>query len=1265
MINYKKSLLSVATATAIMTSSLGADYLPLTTVGEDFQWVSIGISGLKSDGIPAGQNGVFTIDGVVEGEAENVITDDSDIDLLPVSGMERGGKDMVKLDAITTSPIEIRIDTTGHTYDETDPVKTMYITSAINGAPQFAVEFKSELEGQKLEFSIDGAAARETTLDSTKIFSDPAVSTQIQGIPAVPGVNLESLTETKSVVDYQFADNPVSTDEWNETDHRDDISDQLDVSTLRVYSYNAQDLKWEIYDSRNDSGTNDFTALQNAKGYWARLDNENTDGGGTTLSVANWKESGLVLGDPSLSTADYTAANLTDGWNFIAFDGQQSTIRNSVTGMLLEVDGDASIDIIDSTGNHTLTIAVTGFTNNDEDVAKEINAAVTAAVAAGTMPKTFDVRAFAVTTAAAAGRVAVISNRKFTVAESGGDAVNAATALGGGTLLHTNDGTADEGIDLVAVTDLGATPANSDTGAMSKYGEHAMIIEPIIDTVADLTAQWVGEATIQISGATSSTAISLAAGAAADAIDEVVTALDAHADTTALQIDLGNDGTAEHVLLVDADNTFAIRDHTFTRAFTFDNQGSDSLVTFSGGGSENIHTAQTLTQNVGDLDTTLGANVRVVEDADGKMLFISNDSVNNYVAETLADNIQISTSGQDEARGAIKSVISLGSLVGTATSNTHTIDTFAHITDDALDTLTFSYDTPYGTLAGTAVTPGAGAYTADESSAADNEAFFDDLVTQIQADLVTLGLTSVSVSHDYTTQVGAEAAKFAATTVTVVSTDILAIGTAINENGGGATTATDTADNGYLASYSGDLATDLKYNYVYTPDYAMNGPLYTMKDNGMELRALVSGTTDIATGVVNWESIDLTRLPSEWLDSQDYDLFEVSPNVGYWAYLVTSPETSLTVSDIALSKNYVHHFDYDIGDEEHSTTNYFSGNLDVYVAGISNLDDEQSARVTATIGGETIELTQSTSDDSLFSGQINTREAKGVNVDTNYPLTINIADGFGNNASYDYNSTFDNDAPSAPVVSMINGEVNIAANAADTDVAGFYVFNGIPLEADDPQDQHDAALGVLTAPGAVSVACDGQAAAAWDDPADGITVIAVDGDGTLGSGNASDADSIDFMRIMLDRALVTATNVGGTWESTSEAYDFNSSCVNTGLLSVDTGVTASSLTSDQTVKFAYPSLGAATGHEVPLTVYVVSDQSGTYTRAEAAITYPENYAGEDVFIELGERVYGFQLPTRAVLTAGGVDSGASSAEADLMPLISAPNNNPKAAGIRL
>lgn len=1249
MINYKKSLLSVAAATAIASSSLLAEYLPLTTSSADYQWVAIGISGLKSDGIPAGQNGVFTIDGTVEGEPENVITDSSSADLLPVSGMERGGKDMVKLDAITVDPIEIRIDTTGDTYDETDPVKTMYITSSIGGAPQFAVEFKTQLEGKKIEFSIDGAAARETTLDSTKVFNDPAVSTQIQGTPLVPGVNLESLTETKSVVDYQFSDNPVSTDEWTEADHRDATEDQLSDSTLRVYGYNAQDMKWEIYDSRNDAATNDFTDLQNAKGYWARLDNENTAGGGTFLTTANFKESGLVLGDPSLSTADYTAANLADGWNFIAFDGQQSTIRNSVTGMLLVFDTDGTIDVTDSTGNHTLSIAVTG-TGTDAVVSKEINAAITAAVAAGTMPKTFDVRAFPVTTEGATGMVAMVSNRKFIVAENGAsDAVAANSTLDATVVL----------LDPTTLADTTNAADLTAAGVMTKYGQHAMIIEPLAD--AD-TAQIVGEATIQINGASSSTAITLAT--TDNLISEVVTALDAHADTTALQIDLGIDGAAEHVLLVDADNPFSVRDHTFTRAFTYDYQSADSTVTFSGGGTATIDNAGAASNAT---DMTTGATAAVaVTDADGKILVISDASVNHFVAETVNDNLQIATSSQDEARGAIKSVISLGSLVGTDTSNIQTVDTFAEITDDAGDTITFSYDTPYGTLAGTAVTPGAGAYTADESSAADNEAFFDDLVTQIQADLVTLGLTSVSVSHDYTTQVGAEGVKFDATTVTVVSTDILAISTAINENAGDATTATDAADNGYLASYSGDLSSDLKYNYVHSPDYVMNGPLYTMKDNGMELRALVSGTTDIATGTVNWESIDLTRLPSEWLDSQDYDLFEVSPNVGYWAYLVTSPETSLTVTDIQLSKNYVHHFDYDEGDELHSTTNYFSGNLEVYVAGISNIDNEESARVTATIGGETFELSQSTSDDSLFSGQVNTREAKGVSVDTNYPLTVNIADGFGNNASFDYNSTFDNDAPSMPVVSMVNGEVTVAADPADTDVAGFYVFNGIPLEDDDPTVQHAAALGVLSAPGVVSVACDGQTAATWDAAADGITVIAVDGDGTLGSGNASDADSVDFMRIMLDRSLVTATNTAGMWDSTSEAYDFNSSCSNVGLLADHTGVTVSSLTDDETVKFAYASLGDTTGHDVPLTVYVVSDQSGTYTRAEAAITYPEAYAGDDVFIQLGGRVYGFQLPTKATLDAGGADSGASSSDTDLYELDDiALSNNPKAAGIGL
>ena len=1276
MINYKKSLLSVATAAAIMTSSLAADYLPLTTPTKDFQWVSIGISGLKSDGtaeVPA-VAGAFRIDGVVDGEPENVITDADSADLLPVSGMQRGGKDLVKMDLLSGLTTEIRIDTTGNTYLESDPVRTMYVKISGTSTILFSVEYKATMEGQILEFVVGTGEAYETKLNYENIFANPASATVIAGTlfqAAIEGDKLESLTETDSVVDYDFTDNPPKASEWTVLNNRSAAEDGKDVSTLRMYTFNALDRKWEIFDTRNNELANDFTIIKKAKGYWARLDNEATDGVADMLDTDSEKESGLVLGDPVLTTADYTAAGLAEGWNYIAFDGQDSQIRDAVSGVIATFTADGTMALTDSSGNHTLSFAVTG-TGDNVVVAKEINTAISEAVLLGTMPKTFQVKAFPAV-AIGGDAVAIISNRKFTIDDTVACITTVTTLTGSGTtLLHPNDGSGLDGTPLTSCPDLGAgTTATGLDGAMSIYGEFAMIIEPLV--IAD-TARVLGEASIQLDR-------SLVGGMDAktdilntdDTVAKVVTTLTANAaGVVPTEIDLDIAGAPKHILLA-ATQPFTIRDHTFTRVYEYNAQGAvDSLLSFSNGGDADVLTTDAAADVVDDINAagsgTGATGLSAAEDADGKIIIVGNNDgeSNYYVAETLADLVQISTSAHDESRGAVKAVISLDQLVKIDNRNIHQID-INEMTDEALDSYHLDFITEFGTtVTGTTITPFIVGWTdgvdSDTSGQEDHIDFLDALVLQLNTDLLAAGMKSTA-SHN-----GAIGTDIDAALITVTGSDVVSV--TLTQLAGAVSTELVTvigADNGYIATdYSGDLAIDLKFNNVATPNYTMDGPLYTMKDSNMSLRALVSGTTDIEGGLgeVTWESIDLTRNPSEWFDSQDYDLFETTANVGYWAYLTPSLETNLSIVASSFPGTYKHHFDLDDGTGIGTTTNFVSGTLTLNVDGISTAEQLLSARVTATFGGETIELTQAAAG-GVFTGLIDTHEARSVSTNEEIDVIVNIADGLGNNAIYTITDLFDNVKPQKPVITIDNGQITVDANATDTDVAQFYVFSGIPLESDVAQDIVDDADGTIAGTGGVvTVACDGQVAATWDGTADGITVVAVDGNGTFGSGNASDSSTVKMMRILLDRSLITATNASGIWESTSDAYDYNSSCATSGIVSLDhTAVTVSSLTDDETVKFAFATDGNVSGLDVPITVYVENDDEGTYARVVAAVTYPSSYAGTDAFIQLGDFVYGFELPTASDLDDGTV---AGIAENDPLELDEIPASaNPKDAEVQL
>ena len=1223
MINYKKSLLSVAAAAAIATTSLSAGYLPLTSDANDNEWVIFGVSGLKTDGAVATVPGAFTILGVA-----NIATDTT-VDEIEV--FNPGTQFSVK--AITDADVEVHIDVTGVTISQQDPVRTIYIDTNSDGSPNFAVSYRSALEGQKLEYSIGGGAAFDLTINSENVFANPIKGTSITGVPAVAGNELKSLTETDSVVDYDFNNNPPLASEWAAADgHRDPIATN-GGNELRVYAYDSVNSKWEIYDSRNTASTNDFEEIIAGKGYWARLDSED-DGNNDNGAL----EAGLVLGTPSLTTANYANASLAEGWNFIAFDAVNSEIRNAATGMLLTTSTSGAVvdawTITDSSGNHIIGIDSAGANDTNIVLAKEINNKIAVAKLEGRLPSTFELRAYPTATAQ---QVALIANKKFIVTDGGADELDAATTLTGAVLLDPNTL-----IDHATGVVTAALPV------MTKYGEYAMVVQPLNGAG---TAQGLSNnpSSVEVLGDT--TTSTLNSGANVGATQAV---LDGHVDLTATEIDLGIDGTREDILLAST-APFRLRDHTFSRSFKYVTQGAtNSDLDISVGAVVNIDIATGSDANTqaGVIDTAGGAaSFSADNDGAGNVVIVSDtaNSAKFTVKEHTADLLQVSTSSTDLSKGAIKNVYSLNYLSKIATRNDVVID-INEIPDDAADAEVVAFTSTLGVVtAGTSVTTDFTGLT--EDNGVDNTTFYTAIVTQLNTDLAAAGLTAIATATVDDTDI-------TNCTITVSGPDISAATYTPTSGGGDADggVAAGAPDLGYIATYSGDLAKDLQYNSILTPDYVMYGPLYTMRDNNMTLKALVTGTTDITDGSVSWESIDLTRKPSEWLDSQDYDLFDVDDSAGYWAYLTPDASANpLSITSSKLSKEYAHHFDEVVATQTGTTTNEFSGNLEVIVGGLNSVDNYLSARVTATIGGETFELTQDALDKTKFTGSVSVHEAYGFNKNTPYDVIINIADGLGNNLTENL-AILDNVKPTAPTVTQANGELTIATLPADG-VTGIYIFSGTPTEV----GTEAAKQGYLAGSGGIaSAACSG-AASVFDDNAGGITVFSVDGNGTVTKGNASDTSSVAFMPIMISRVLMQDTNNGGVIDSTTGGTDFNATCGNQGALTVDTGVTLTAITSDTTVKAAYTSQGLVSNNDIPVTLYV-TDGAATQTIAE--MKYPASYATTDAFFELNGIVYGVKLFTAAELDTLNNSSANPLDLSDNATDVTHVNNNPK-TGISL
>ena len=1339
MTNYKKSLLSVAAAFALATTAATAGYIPLTSTTTDNKWVLFGASGFVTTGAVSSTPNVFSI----TDSTANTITDTAKDDVA-VSGLlaVNIAKNLGKLKALDAVPIEIRVNTDGIDFVETEPVRTIYVSTTAGDTPSFAFEYKASLEGKTLEYAIDGGTAYDLVINDNNTYDNPITGTPITGIAAEDGIAMEDLTGTNSAMDYDFSDNPILASQYVAATHRTAIGD----GRARLYSYDATTSAWGTYDTENTVDTNNFQKLVKGKAYWGKIDTN-------TTSATSAAEAGLVLESATLTAANYITAGLADGWNLLAFDDSSTEIKKASTGMLLDVSFTAedNVTIIDSSGNHEIVINFKAANvATVSDVAKHINSVVEEKKIKGLLPHTFDLKAFPATKGIY--DLALISNKRFTVLNK-----DTTVAIDGGTTLAGNS---LWDIATNAKIDYSGTQFPT-TGVRSLYGEYSMIINPLTDagTASDLALGAtlninVYDSTTNAYG-TSDESVSIA-GTNAD----VITSITANADLSDIkpaEINLDLNGTMGEVLLSSL-NPFYVRDNTFSRAFKYVDTDSVGTIKITGSGG----TTAIPDQTIPDAATASAAatNINGVgeisagspsDETDNIIFIVDNDKASEfYIAETTGDHLTYAKSASDMAKGAVKGVYSLGSLA--KKSLTHNVEINITEVPDRNDSIRFDYVTHYGTTTGTVIYPNITGTNLDstEGTPTDNKTLLDAYVTQINADLSAAGITATA-SHNLptavvTTAAGdlnvslitisgqeviditttlvndvADANETFYTTFTTGGSDDSNLSTATFEgivmelnasitsglvpdlngsseyiaaafieqydaNGSGSfvvtsddnitlkfvqkvaaaftdfdfadiawanitvaptgtdanvtvqgvspstaeANVTDTQDLGYLLNTNADLAEDLKYNTIYSPNYVMDGPVFTLMEAGYRLQGLVTGTMDLVDGFVDWDSVDLTRPPSEWLNSQDYNLFDTDDRAGYWAKLdstgiVAKSDPSyvspITIGTATLSTNFRHHFDSATSTlDGDKTYNYYSGNLSITIAGIDyTIDDGKSARVTASINGKKTELVRDGST-TTYTGKISIYETDGISMNTNHDITINVSDGLGNKLEQVLASTtFDNSKPAAPTVT-VNG-VGLDITTDDTTVAGFYVFDNTI-----PESGTISAAKVASATPAITNICKDLAAVDYTSTEGSIKVISVDGTGILNQGNASDATSVPFMPILKDRVYVTDAHSSGLPVVTTggDVYDVN--CETSATLTVSTGVTISTITEGKVTKLAYTSLGEDSSQAAPIALYLTN---GKTPEVITQITYPDAYIGKDVFISIDGQAYNYQLLDRA------------------------------------
>ena len=1201
MKKYGKSLLSVAAAVAISSSMLSAGYLPLTSSAKDDTWILFGVNGIQSTATQASDAGTFSITDSVNNTWKDTTADEVAV---------TNNSNMATLDATDTNkdPVEVRVNTSGYTYNETEPVRTVYVTDTTGNKPIFSFTYKASLEGEKLEYkSGTDTIVYYVLLDSAHTYNNPSVGVKTPSQNAgTNGVTLDSLKDgATSLVDYNLSNNPAQVINYDVTNYGD-AADATD--SLRMYGFEASNGAWELFDSRNSVAANDFETLKKGKGYWGKIDtnDDNTTGGSGQLA-------GLVLGSSTISTSDYSALNLTNGWNLISFDNTDTEIRRSTTGMLAAINNSAgTIKLYDSSRNQSVDVTFTGAETNIE-IAKKINYAISKAKVDGILAKVFDLKAFPTQTA---GTFALISNKKFAIADGAADNIAAIRpmAIGGGTA-------AEKSVWDVAnkvLIDLSA--GNAGNGAIydSRYGEYFLILEPL---TAAGTASAVDDgqaAKLNVVANLKNTTPDNQIVDINDTLAVSTTNLDAATGISAVEIDVDQNGTTNYALMA-SKQPFYVRDATISRVFKYVTSDTNGTVALS-----NVYNT-----TIADLQINADENATAAaEDINATALIADDDGAGNVVVianqaaiisgslsssvefsvlhKTGGDNLSVSdagslvTSNTDLAKGAVKAVFAPDAFIKSEITNSLDINLTAYINgDDSNYSFTVQNIYDVNTTFDLNTTANITTYT------------LTDLVTAVDSQLSDLNVTATVTGAPSGDKI-----------LTISGFDLIDSNVDVNMTG----TVDETAvtDLGAIDTTStANLTPDLKYNAVYTPNYVLNGPLYTMMKNGFRLSALVTGATQISDGSVTWESIDLTRPTSEWLDSQDYNLFETDPDAGYWAYLDTPSSSAMSIVNSPVSTvAYTTFFDGT------TTSNFYSGNIDVELANVlSAADTDDSVRVVATVGGQEIELTRDSATSSTYSGKINLYEITtdpitGVNTD----VSVIVADGLGNKIASTVVATIKNVKPATPSMTVNENTVTIT-DANGSTAKQYYVFENFVPEKYTAGDElvKTAATGSLT-----GVCANATAVTIASNPGS-LKLFSVDGgqtgtgNGTLGTGNASDLYSIAYMPIAKSRIILSDYNDGGTSDVSVGGTNYDVSCVTSGVYTNNEyGVTLTTETSNVYTKVAYTPLTLADNFATPITMFV---SDGTTT---AKIDYADAYIGKEVFVMLDGKVYGYTFPTKIV-----------------------------------
>lgn len=1239
--NYRKSILSIVTAMALANSAMAdttATYLPLTNTTNDNSWILFGVNDF-SNGEPSNAvSGPTSFSSGLVESAEDVATDNNATDIYDMGG----GKYLASLQGLDESDlthVKVGINTSGITYSETEPVRSMYIK--VNDTdPNVKLNYKASLEGKYMEIIVNQSTtdiynvyiSEESTWNNAAIAGTEPVDT------TGPDDDLKSIA---LVLDGNSTNNPINASNWDKTVHYT-TADNDTNNTATFYKFDALSQQWKIFKNDNTGSANDFTEFEKGSAYWGRVDlssNNVNDADGAT---------NLILGNPSATNQSQLAASylddsnntkLADGWNMLAFDDLFPYVRHAATGLVLtSISADDNLTITDDSGVYStpdITLAGGGTAAD----ATLINTSIESAKLRGVLPKSFNIKAFA---NSVANSLVLISDTKFTVGSDGGIAVKT---------LHNLD--PYQAGDQVTIGDL-----STDGNATSAYGEYAVMLNVLYDTGANsMLADHISKVQFGDSLLSDHTAINITQ--AGKDVADVVAELGANnADLvpTVTAIDTNFDGNA-NMFIVANETPFYVRDATYSRTFTTTTTGVggiDGAYTISG------TTAVAVTPVADDNASDFNISINGQKAATGVYAGVVGNPVTSttlVVASTVASTFELKdtvsttadyfkTSDNTDvlAQGAVSGVYSLDALASRPVTQYSFSTVFSGCAqpEENNNTLDINITTAVN-LDNEAI-----AAESNVTTTAGRLAYFDGIVKSIN-DAITAGNLHGYASHDYTTDVdsfdttrltveGVDMSGFAITEGNVTTAGALPIVPAAAATDANAATATT------LGALSGDLAGNLKFNAVYTPNYANYGPLYTMHDAGFDVKGMLRAMTDITDSSIAWDSIDITRDEDDWFIQNEFNLFNVNLESGYWVYLAEKTDANITIGQATFTPTYSYYFDNDLV----TTNNVVVGQLRVNIDGLLSSTADiagTTSNVYAIIGGEEVQMklntgTEYTADVTKFESLYFKENGDPVSI------TIRATNGKGMASKSTDNVEFDYDKPATPTVAYPNASSAIFTTTS-TDAEKFYVYDGGIPEIDSARTTALIESIDVTAGSGSSNICSKFTFGVLNT----LRVVTADGDD--GSANISDALQVKYTTFFKGSSVITHFS-DGTTDKSQLAKVYDATCTEAATQPTGTensGVSIKALISNKEAVIAYVAI-ANTEFDTNVawdSIYKIG------TTEVVQLQNTDAYAGKTFLIEYEDTLYTSTFPANQAQADAGTDARftlteVSSDNTDLNPL---------------